>query len=147
MILKSLSFSFLWQFVFFCRKRFHFNPNPLPRGLFLCCGQFVSKKQGPRHSKCPGQNSGYQIGGLFLELEYCPHNRCNGKFADPQANILHQEQVHRSVLTWFCSICEISFASEGCSVCHILSYHNGPAGYAQDLDKYYEGCKPPTFTF
>ena len=101
-------------------------------GLFLCCGQLVGRKGGPRHIHCSGSSSGYRVGGLFLELEYCPFSHCPKKFTDPQSNIFHQEEVHRSVKTWMCPICEISFVSEGCSTRHVLSFHWGPMGYAKE---------------
>ena len=81
-------------------------------GLFLCCGQLVGRKGGPRHIHCSGSSSGYKVGGIFLELEYCPFSHCPKTFTDPQSNIYHQEEVHRSVKTWMCPICEISFVSE-----------------------------------
>ena len=92
----------------FCRTRFHFNPKPNDGGLFICCGQLVGKKGGPRHISCPGTNSGYRVGGLFLEMEYCPFSHCAATFMDPESNISHQEEVHRSVKTWMCVICEIT---------------------------------------
>ena len=81
-------------------------------GLFLCCGQLVGRKGGPRHINCSGYSSGYKVGGLFLEMKYCPFFHCSKAFTDPQSNISHQEEVHRSVKTWMCSICEINFVSE-----------------------------------
>ena len=123
-----------FHFIFFS-NRFHFNPNPTDGGLFLCCGQLVGKKGGPRHINCPDLSSGYKVGGLFLEMEYCPFSRCSKTFMDPESNIFHQEEVHRSVKTWMCSICEINFVSEGCSTRHILSFHRGQMGYAEDLSK------------
>ena len=129
------------------RGHFHSNLDPLSGGLFLCCGQLVSRNHQPRHSKCQGLNLGYKVGGLFLELEFCLHGKCNYKIMDPQSNILHQEAVYRSILTWVCPICEISFMSERCSNCHLMNSHNGPTGYVQDLDKHYRFCKPLSFMF
>ena len=122
-------------FFFICRTRFHFNPKPNDGGLFICCGQLVGKKGGPRHMNCPGSNSGYRVGGLFLEMEYCPFVCCADTFKDPESNISHQEEVHRSVKTWMCAICEINFVSEGCVMRHMLTFHRGPMGYAEDLKK------------
>ena len=102
---------------------FHFNPNPTDGGLFLCCGQLVGKKGGPRHTNCSGLSSSYKVGGLFLEMKYCPFSCCSKTFMDPESNISHQEEVYRLVKTWMCSICEINFVSEGCSTRHILSFH------------------------
>ena len=104
------------------RTHFHFNPNPTSGGLFICCGQLVGKKGGPRHINCPGSNS-----GLFLEMEHCPFVCCANTFTDPESNISHQEEVHRSVKTWMCAICEINFVSEGCATRHMipLSWSNG----------------------
>ena len=104
---------------------FHFNPKPTDGGLFICCGQLVGKKGGPRHINCPGSSSGYKVGGLFLEMEYCPFARCSKTFMDPESNISHQEEVHRSMKTWMCSICEINFVSKGCVTRHMLSFHRG----------------------
>ena len=115
--------------------RFHFNPRPTDGGLFICCGQLVGKKGGPRHINCPGSNSGYRVGGLFLEMEYCPFAHCSKTFMDSKSNISHQEEVHRSVKTWMCSVCEINFVSEECVTRHMLSFHCGPMGYAEDLNK------------
>ena len=115
-------------------------------GLFLCCGQLVARKGGPRHIHCSGSSSGYRVGGLFLELEYCPFSHCPKAFVDPQSNIYNQEEVHRSVKTWMCSICEINFVSEGCSTRHVLSFHQGPIGYAEDLNKVHESVKPSAFS-
>ena len=126
---------------------FHSNLDPLLGGLFLCCGQLVSRNHGLRHSKCQGLNLSFEVGGLFLELELCPHRKCNYKFMDPQSNILHQEAVHRSILTWMCPICEILFMSEGCSNCHLMNSHNGPTGYVQDFNEHCGFHKPPSFTF
>ena len=133
-------------FLIYFRNRFHFNPNLMDGGLFLCCGQLVGRKGGPRQINCSGSNSGYRVGGLFLEMEYCPFSRCSKTFMDPQVNIYHQEGVHRSVKTWMCSICEINFVSEGCSTRHVLSFHRGPMGYAEDLSKVHENTKPFSFS-
>ena len=122
-------------FFLICRTRFHFNPKPNDGGLFICCGQLVGKKEGPRHMSCPGTNSGYRVGGLFLEMENCPFSRCAATFMDPESNISHQEEVHRSVKTWMCTKCEINFISEGCVMRHTLTFHRGPTGYAEDLKK------------
>ena len=94
-------------------------------GLFLCCGQLVGRKGGPRHINCSGSSSGYKVGGLFLEMEYCPFFRWSKTFMDQESNISYQEEEHWSVKTWMCSICEINFVSEGCSTRHILSFHRG----------------------
>ena len=107
---------------FICRTRFHFNPKPNDGGLFICCGQLVGKKGGPRHMSCPGTNSGYRVGGLFLEMECCPFARCTAMLTDPESNISHQDEVHRSIKTWMCPICEINFVSEGCVMRHILPF-------------------------
>ena len=132
-------------FFFYFRSRFHFNPNPDDGGLFICCGQLVGKRGGPRHSNCPGSNSGYHVGRLFLEMEFCPYERCSQVFTDPESNISHQEEVHRSVRTWFCSICECNFVSEGCVTRHMLTIHHGPRGYAKDLERAREGVRPLSF--
>ena len=108
LVLLSLTFPFS-----FFRTHFHFNPRPDDGGLFICCGQLVGKRGGPRHINCPRSNSGYRVGGLFLEMEYCPFKRCSRVFTDPESNILHQEEVHRSIKTWFCSLCKCNFVSEG----------------------------------
>ena len=125
---------------------FHFNPNPTDGGLFLCCGQLVGKKGGPRHINCSSLSSGYKVGGLFLKMEYCPFSHCSKTFTDPESNISHQEEVHWLVKTCMCSICEINFASEGCSTRHILSFHHGPMGYAEDLNKIHEDTRPFSFS-
>ena len=125
---------------------FHFNPKPNDGGLFICCGQLVGKKGGPRHMNYPGSNSGYRIGGLFLEMEYCPFVRCADTFTDPESNIFHQEEVHRSVKTWMCTICEINFVSEGCVTRHMLAFHCGPMGYAEDLKKVREDSRSYSFS-
>ena len=129
------------------RGHFHSNLDPLLAGLFLCCGQLVSRNHGLRHSKCQGLNLGYKVRGLFLKLEFCLHRKCNYKFTDPQSNILHQEAVHRYILTWVCPICEIFFVSKGCSNHYLMSSHSGPTGYVQDLDEHYRFCKSLSFTF
>ena len=131
---------------FFFRTRFHFNSRPDGGGLFICCGQLVGKRGGPRHINCPGSNSGYRVGGLFLEMEYCPFERCAKAFIDLESNILHQEEVHRSIKTWFCSICECNYVSEGCIARHMLTFHRGPRGYAKDLEKTREGNQPHSFS-
>ena len=133
-------------FFLICRTRFHFNPKPNDDGLFICCGQLVGKKGGPRHMSCPGINSGYRVGGLFLEMENCPFSRCTATFMDPESNISHQEEVHRSVKTWMCAICEINFISEGCVTRHMLTFHRGPMGYAEDLKKVREDSRPFSFS-
>ena len=115
-------------------------------GLFLCCGQLVGRKGGPRHINCSGSSSSYRIGGLFLELEYCPFSHCPKTFMDPHSNIFHQEEVHRSVKTWMYPICEINFVSDGCATRHVLSFHRGPMGYAEDLSKVDENTKPVSFS-
>ena len=112
----------------------------------ICCGQLVGKKGGPRHMNCPGSNSGYRVGGLFLEMEYCPFTHCATTFMDPKSNISHQEEVHRSVKTWMCTICKINFVSEGCVTRHMLSFHCGPMGYAEDLKKVHEDSSPFSFS-
>ena len=124
----------------------HFNRNPTDGGLFLCCGQLVGKKGSPRHINCSGSSSGYKVGGLFLEMEYCPFSHCSKTFTDPESNISHQEEVHWSIKTWMCSICEINFVSEGCSTRHILSFHQGPMGYAEELSKIHENARPFSFS-
>ena len=141
LVFCHLPFSFL-----FFRTRFHFNPRPDDGGLFICCGQLVGKRGGPRHINCPGSNSGYRVGGLFLEMEYCPFDRCARVFTDPESNILHQEEVHRSIKTWLCSICECNFVSEVCATRHMLTFHRGPRGYAEDLEKVHEGNRPYSFS-
>ena len=95
-----------FHFVFFSNC-FHFNLNPTDGRLFLCCEQLVGKKGGPRHINCSGSSSSYKVGGLFLEMEYCPFLCCSKTFMDPESNIFHQEEVHRSIKTWMCSICKI----------------------------------------
>ena len=130
----------------FSRTRFHFNPKPNDGGLFICCGQLVGKKGGPRHMNCPGSNSGYRVGGLFLEMEYCPFAHCVETFVDPESNISHQEEVHRSIRTWMCTLCEINFVSEGCATRHMLTSHRGPKGYAEDLRKVREDSRPFSFS-
>ena len=122
-------------FFLICRTCFHFNPKPNDGGLFICCGQLVGKKGDPRHMSCPGTNSGYRVGGLFLEMENCPFSHCAATFMDPESNISHQEEVHRSIKTWMCTICEINFVSEGCVMRHMLTFHRGPMGYTEDLKK------------
>ena len=131
---------------FICRTRFHFNPKPNDGGLFICCGQLVGKKGGPRHMSCPGTNSGYRVGGLFLEMECCPFARCAAMFTDPESNISHQEEVHRSIKTWMCAICKINFVSEGCVMQHILTFLRGPTGYAEDLKKVREDNRSFSFS-
>ena len=131
---------------FICRTYFHFNPKLNDGGLFICCGQLVGKKGGPRHMSCPGTNSGYRVGGLFLEMECCPFGRCAAMFTDPESSISHQEEVHRSIKTWMCAICEINFVSEGCVMRHILTCHRGPTGYAEDLKKIREDNRSFSFS-
>ena len=131
---------------FICRTRFHFNPKPNDGGLFICCGQLVGKKGGPRHMSCPGTNLGYRVGGLFLEMECCPFACCAAMFTDPESNISHQEEVHRSIKTWMCAICKINFVSEGCVMQHILTFHHGPMGYAEDLKKVCEDNRSFSFS-
>ena len=131
---------------FIFRTRFHFNLKPNDGGLFICCGQLVGKKGGPRHMSCPGTNSGYRISGLFLEMEVCPFSRCVAMFTDPERNISHQEEVHRSIKTWMCTICKINFVSEGCVMRHMLTFHNGPMGYAEDLKKVCEDSRSFSFS-
>ena len=135
------------HFIFFYlfRTRFHFNPKPTSGGLFICCGQLVGKKGGPRHINCPGSNSGYRVGDLFLEMEHCPFVHCANTFIDPESNISHQEEVHRSVKTWMCTVCEINFVSEGCVTRHMLSFHCGPMGYTEDLKKVCKDSRPFSF--
>ena len=120
-LLKKNYFSIIDLFLnylisfYHCSNHFHFNLNPLDGGLFLCCGQLVGKKGRPQHVNCSSSSSGYKVGGLFLEMEFCPFPQCTQTFVDPESNISHQEEVHRSVKMWMCSICEINFVSEGCS--------------------------------
>ena len=132
MLIIHVLFIISIYFFLICRTHFHFNPKPNDSGLFICCGQLVGKKGGPRHMSCPGTN---RVGGLFLEMENCPFSRCAATFMDPESNISHQEEVHRSVKTWMCTICEINFISEGCAMRHMLTFHRGPTGYAEDLKK------------
>ena len=134
------------SFLFLSFQDFHFNPKPNDGGLFICCGQLVGKKGGPRYINCPSSNSGYRVGGLFLEMEHCPFAHYAHSFIDPESNISHQEEVHRSVKTWMCTICEINFVSEGCVTRHMLSFHHGPMGYAEDLKKVHEDSKPFSFS-
>ena len=131
---------------FICRTRFHFNPKPNDGGLFICCGQLLGKKGGPRHKSCPGTNSGYRVSGLFLEMECCPFAHCAAMFTNPESNISHQEEIHRSIKTWMCTICEINFVSEGCVMQHILTFHCGPTGYAEDLKKVREDNRSFSFS-
>ena len=121
MLIVYLLFPLISFYLF--SNRFYFNPNPTDGGLLLCCGQLVGKKGGLRHINCSGSSSSYKVGGLFLKMEYCPFLHCSKTFMDPESNISHQEEVHRSVKTWMCSICKINFVSEGCSTRHILSFH------------------------
>ena len=139
-----LLFSLISFYLF--SHHFHFNPNPADGGLCLCSGQLVGKKGSPRHINCSGSSSGYKVGGLFLKMEYCPFSRCAKTFIDPESNISHQEEVHRSVKTRMCSICEINFVSEGCSTRHILSLHRGPMGYTEDLSKMHESTRSFSFS-
>ena len=136
----------IFFFIYLFRTRFYFNPKPNDGGLFICCGQLVEEKGGPRHMNCPGSNSGYRVGGLFLEMEHCPFVHCANTFIDPESNISHQEEVHRSVKTWMCAVCEINFVSEGCVTRHMLSFHRGPMGYAEDLKKVREDNWPFSFS-
>ena len=138
--------SFLIIIFFICRTHFHFNPKPNDGGLFICCGQLVGKKGEPRHMSCPGTNSGYRVGGLFLEMECCPFAHCAAMFTDPESNISHHEEVHRSVKTWMCAICKIHFVSEGFVMQHILTFHRGPTGYAEDLKKVREDSMSFSFS-
>ena len=131
---------------FICRTCFHFNPKLNDGGLFICCGQLVGKKGGPRHMNCPGSNSGYRVGGLFLEMECCPFARCADMFTDPESNISHQEEVYRSIKTWMCAICKINFVSEGCVMRHTLTFHRGPTGYTEDLKKVWEDSRSFPFS-
>ena len=133
-------------FLYLFRTHFHFNPKPTNGGLFICCGQLVGKKGGPRHINCPGINSGYRVGGLFLEMEHCPFVRCAHTFVDLESNISHQDEVHRSVKTWMCAVCEINFVSEGCVTRHMLSFHRSPMGYTEDLNKICEDSRPFSFS-
>ena len=143
---NRLTLRLLNFFFYYCSNHFHFNPNPLDGGLFLCCGQLVGKKGGPRHINCAGLNSGFKVGGLFLEMEFCPFPRCAQTLVDPESNISHQEEVHRSIKMWMCSICEINFVSEGCSTRHVLSFHKGPMGYAEDLKEMRENSRSFSFS-
>ena len=43
-----------YLFLFFFSNHFHFNLSPLDGRLFLCCGQLVGRKGGPRHINCAG---------------------------------------------------------------------------------------------
>ena len=138
-------FNYLISF-YLCSNRFHFNPNPMDGGLFLCCGQLVGKKGGPRHVNCSGSSSGYKVGGLFLKMEYCPFPQCAKTFIDLESNISHQEEMHRSIKTWMFSICKINFVSEGCSTHHIFSFHWGPMGYAEGLSKMHESTRSFSFS-
>ena len=131
---------------FIYRTCFHFNPKPDDGGLFIYCGQLVGKKGGPRHMSCPGTNPGYRVSGLFLEMECCSFAHCAAMFIDPESNISHQEEIHRSIKTWMCSICEINFVSEGCVMRHILTFHHGPMGYAEDLKKIHEDNRSLSFS-
>ena len=79
-------------------------------------------------------------------MEYCPFERCSRVFTDLESNILHQEEVHRSIKTWFCSLCECNFVSEGCITRHMLTFHRGPKGYAEDLEKARKGNQPYSFS-
>ena len=133
-------------FFLICRTRFHFNPKPNDGGLFICCGQLVGKKGGPRHTNCPGTNSGHRVGGLFLEMENCSFSRCAATFMDPESNISHQEEIHRSVNTWMCAICKINFISEGCVMRHMLTFHCGPTGYVEDLKKVCKDSRSYSFS-
>ena len=144
MLMVYLLFSLISFYVF--SNGFHFNLNPTDGGLFLCCGQLVGKKGGPRHINCSCSSSGYKVWGLFLEMEYCPFSHCSKTFTDPESNLSHQEEVHQSVKMWMCSICEINFASEGCCTRHILSFHRGPMGYAEDLSKIRDDTRPFSFS-
>ena len=135
------------HFIFYLfSTRFHFNPKPTNGGLFICCGQLVGKKGGLRHINCPGSNSGYRVGSLFLEMEHCPFVCCANTFIGPESNISHQEEVHRSVKTWMCTVCEINFVSKECATRHILSFHCGPMGYAKDLNKVCKDSQPFSFS-
>ena len=79
-------------------------------------------------------------------MEFCPYERCSQVFTDPESNIFNQEEVHRSVRTWLCSICEYNFVSEGCVTRHMLTFHRGPKGYAEDLERAHEGDRPLSFS-
>ena len=136
----------LLNFFYHCSNCFHLNLNPLDGGLFLCCGQWVGKKGDPRHVNCSGSSSSFKVGGLFLEMEFCPFPRCAQTFVDPESNISHQEEVHHSVKMWMYSICEINFVSGGCSTRHILSFHKGPMGYAEDLNDMCESSRSFSFS-
>ena len=138
---------FLHHFYFYLfSTHLHFNPKPNDGGLFICCGQLVGKQGGPRHMNCPGSNSGYRVRGLFLEMEHCLFVCCAHTFVDLESNISHQEEVHRSVKTWMCAVCEIIFVSEGCATRHMLSFHRGPMGYAEDLKKVRKDSRPFSFS-
>ena len=104
------------------------------------------EKGSLRHMSCPGTNSGYRVGRLFLEMEYCPFAHCTATFMDPESNISHQEEVHRSIKTWMCALCEINFVSEGCATRHMLTFHHGPLGYAEELKKVREDNRPYSFS-
>ena len=95
---------------------------------------------------CLGSNSGYRVGRLFLEMEYCPFAHCAATFMDPESNTSHQEEVHRSVTTWMCTICKINFVSEGCVTRHMLSFHRGPMGYVEHLKKVHGESRPFSFS-
>ena len=144
MLIIHVFFPILVYIFFICRTRFHFKPND--GGLFICCGQLVGKEGGPRHMSCLGTNSGYRVGGLFLEMENCPFSHCAATLMDLESNISHQEEVHRSVKTMMCAICEINFVSEGCVTRHMLNFHRGPMGYAEDLKKVRESSRSFSFS-
>ena len=146
MLIVHTIFPIIHLSLYLFSTHFHFNPRQNDGGLFICCGQLVGKRGGPRHVNCPGSNSGYRVGGLFLEMEYCPFEHCVSAFMDTESNILHQEEVHRSIKTWLCAVCKTNFVSEGCVTRHMLTFHRGPRGYAEDLEKVCKGNWPYSFS-
>ena len=113
-------------YIFFIYNRAAAPADDLGDELKICCGQLISKEAGWQHKLCDGDEDGYHMGGLIIELEKCPCFGCGARFyMNPLKNIAHQDVVHRCIILFSCGVFRGGYVTEGALHHHVLQGHGG----------------------
>ena len=138
MVIKYHSFSIIYYFIstLFTYNRATVPADELHDELKICCGQLISREAGWEHNLCDGNEEDYHVGGLVIELEWCPHTGCGLHFSmNPLKNITHQDMVHRSVILYSCGVCRGRYMTEGALNQHIIWGYGGPVGFEVGMNQ------------